>query len=83
MLVFPPAATGTDIVAAYFGGLATEGDLCILCIIVHGWRVFDGGLRGSGGHGWLGYADPSYIERDLGSGRRRCGGFLDDEEGGF
>ena len=50
MLVFPSAAAGARLVAAYFVGFAAEsGDKCILCIIVHGLRILGGGrLRGGG-----------------------------------
>ena len=90
MLVFPAAAAGTGFVAAYFGRFATVGRLCILCIIVHGWRIFAAGGRGGSGalciivhgrHNLL--VDLCYIDRDLLSWGRGRAGNADDEQGGF
>lgn len=79
--MFLPASTGAGFVAAYFRGFAVVGHLCILCIIVHGGRIFFGGWLG--GLWVLVHADFSDIERDLFSGLRRRDGFADDEHSGF
>lgn len=75
ILVFPSATAGAGFVAAYFGGLATKWRLCILCIIVHGWRIFV--------LGWFGDGDFFYFKWDPVLGGRGRGCLFDDVQGGF